>query len=590
MMFINGRIRRLLAACVVGCGLFAAAPALGAACTTAQTLSNTSGAWTGASSFATSWDGSANCTTKYAVWIDVVSTASDPRPADQVPTATQATNGIGGSVPFPRLVSSNSDGSGTFVFGGASSAPWFWDVRVRVCDAGPTATTAACLDGVTATNIDLPTDYRPSGPGYLRATRLSGGRVHLEWEAQADATWSGFVVSYAMEWKKASDADWPIDGRGPGAAVGVGVGTSLTAGPGGNFPRWAAPFDDSEGYQFGVYTSFVGEHANPLPWRWLGDRDVGSDTTDTAVPAVPTVANPQPDNPASVTGTRTDGTVTVTWTPAAYAGTTATMRYDVNYSVDAARSWRRAGSAVTHVGSNKTDAQSYTIRNLPNDGRAIASVRTLADLGVDGMLESGWTNSNFMEALAGVPGPVTFTGTPSRTCSNVTGAANVAWNAVNGATGYNVNWRYDNGGWQRFASNQSATTTCVTDATDGLRSVIVGVQALNSTGAGEWRNTPWIGPATTLPGQVQGFGASVVGTSLLLAWTAPTEGGSLLYSYDINYNRNGGGWVRLASNVSASTYNVQSVVAGQSGSVIFAIRASNSAGSGPWINWTYDIP
>ena len=193
-----------------------------------------------------------------------------------------------------------------------------------------------------------------------------------------------------------------------------------------------------------------------------GARDSGLDARDYYAGkvdlAVTEIDNDAPPAPASVNVTRADGTLTVS----GYAVDGAS-KYHVTYSSDGMKSWTAA--ADSHGES------SITISGIDNDATYVVGVRAGADGGW-----SGWTNSD--AAGPYLPAPTGLTVTPSY--NNL----NVSWNAVSGATGYDVRSSTDGSSWTTEHSNVSGTSASVANANDAIEHI--GVRARNASSASAW--------------------------------------------------------------------------------------------------------
>ena len=180
--------------------------------------------------------------------------------------------------------------------------------------------------------------------------------------------------------------------------------------------------------------------------------------------AVPPAVTP-PGNVTGLSASRSDGSIVASWD--AVAGATG---YHVVYSDDGKASWTRV--ATDHSGT------SYTISGADAGLPYVVGVQAVNSAG-----GSGWVNSNTVPAVT-PPGTV---GSVSATHNGAT--VSVAWNAADGATGYDVVYS-DNGkaSWTRAATNQSGASYTLDNADSG-KTYVFGVRAVNESGASGWTNS-----------------------------------------------------------------------------------------------------
>ncbi len=84
-------------------------------------------------------------------------------------------------------------------------------------------------------------------------------------------------------------------------------------------------------------------------------------------------------------------------------------------------------------------------------------------------------------------------------------------------------------------------------------------------------------PTPTVPGIPTGVGATAGDAEVILNWTAPSDGGSTILDYQIEYTTSGVGWTLLTTSV-GTTKNITSLTNNQLYS--FRISARNSVGIG----------
>ena len=200
-----------------------------------------------------------------------------------------------------------------------------------------------------------------------------------------------------------------------------------------------------------------------------------------------------PAPPASVTVTRADGALNVSW-PAVDGASS----YHVTYSGDNGASWSLA--AENHPGT------SITITGVDNALTYLVGVRARNQHG-----DSGWINSPpaapFTPEPTDPPDPIDPPGTPaSVTVTRGDGTLHASWPAVAGASSYHVTYSGDNGASWSLAALHHPDTSITITGVDNALTYLVGVRARNQGGDSSWTNSP---PAAPDPGK--GEGATALG-------------------------------------------------------------------------------
>ena len=228
-----------------------------------------------------------------------------------------------------------------------------------------------------------------------------------------------------------------------------------------------------------------------------------------ALSSSPALAESPPRTPASVSVSRSDGSLTASW-PAVKNATS----YHVTYSTDGGASWSLA--ALNHGGT------SITI-SVNNSKSYIVGVRARNSAG-----DSVWRNSYAIGPYnpPKPPPPPKPPATPGViSVSRSDGALHAFWNSVGGATSYHVTYTGDNGAsWSLAALNHPAgngTTSITITGVDNGKPYIVGVRSRNSAGDSGWRNSSSTGryeppPAPPKPP------AAPTALSATLRWNKPT--------------------------------------------------------------------
>ena len=283
--------------------------------------------------------------------------------------------------------------------------------------------------------------------------------------------------------------------------------------------------------------------------------------------ASPAGAQSPPGAPDSVTVTRGDGTLDVSW-PAVDGATS----YNVNTSDDGKASWSRAMSGVSGT--------SATLTGVTNSATYVVAVQAVNSNG-----GGGWRNS----ADAGPYTPPTPTPTPPATPSSVSvtrgdGTLTASWPAVDGADSYHVTYSADGGGsWSLAAFDH--TSTSITISVSNGDSYVVGVRAKNAAGGSGWRNSPSSAPYTppTPTPSPPATPSSVTVTrgdgTLTASWPAVSGADS----YHVTYSDDGKASWSLAAYGHAGT-SITIDDADNDSTYIVGVRAMNGAGGSGWRN------
>ena len=262
-----------------------------------------------------------------------------------------------------------------------------------------------------------------------------------------------------------------------------------------------------------------------------------------------------PDAPASVSASRSNGDIAVSWS--ASVGTTG---YDVQYSTDNETSWTRA--ATNQSGT------SYTLGNADSANAYVFGVRAL---NADG--ESGWTKS------ASVGPPAAETQAPGDVSSvsvvHNGSSLSVSWSAAERAASYHVTYSSDGGqSWSLAALAHQGTSLTIDNADSGA-TYIVGVRAGNDAGYGGWTDSP---PASaSAPDAVGSVSVVHNGGSLSVSWSAAERAAS----YHVTYSYDGGqSWHLAALAHEGTSLTIDNADAGKT--YVVGVRAGNAYGFSGW--------
>ena len=265
---------------------------------------------------------------------------------------------------------------------------------------------------------------------------------------------------------------------------------------------------------------------------------------------------PQP--PASVSISRTDGSLTATWD--AVSGTDI---YHINYSSDNRNSWQSASAnhSQTSITFNADNGKTYYV--------AVRAGKNVSN----GTLWSGWRNSE-------ASGPI---GQPPATPASVSvsrgnGTLLVSGYGVSDATSYHVNYSSDGGNSWSTASNNHMGTTITISGVNNAKAYIVAVRAGNTNGWSGWRNSAASGP-TQPPAAPASVTLNRTCEQFSVTW-APAAGAT---SYDMNTSiTNRKSWIRALSDVGHNTWIFS--VWKKHKPYHAAVRARNAAGVSGWTN------
>ncbi len=393
----------------------------------------------------------------------------------------------------------------------------------------------------------------PGAPSSVTVTRADG-TLTASWPAVEGAT--GYHVTYSDDSKQS----WSLGAFDH-------AGTSITI----------------SGIQ-NVRTYYVGVRARSAGgWgAWTNSPASGPHTppttptpTPSPVPSPSPVPTPDPlvpTAPTSVTVTRSDGALEVTWPAVSVASS-----YHVTYALyqQTGREWSLA--ALNH------ESNSITISPVWNDEIYVVGVRARNSAG-----DSGWTNSPYALPFSGgkpapeAPAPVTAT-RGSHTIS-------ATWPAVENATHYHVCYGGDaEGPYDHCESFHKGTS--ITWNRDVIRNhgvYYVGVSALNGNGESDWAVSlalaPWI-PRVASVTVTRSDGA------LHASWAA--AGGAI--SYHVTYSVDGTqSWSLGAYGHTGTSVEIGGV--DNDKRYIVAVRVLHANGWGYWRNsdpvpeWTATAP
>ena len=146
------------------------------------------------------------------------------------------------------------------------------------------------------------------------------------------------------------------------------------------------------------------------------------------------------------------------------------------------------------------------------------------------------------------------------TTTRSAGQIAVSWDAVTGATGYNVVVSQDGKqSWTRHATEQTSTSATITGI-DHTLIYHVAVQAVNANGSSAWTTSDAIPPGDIIPGPLSGITATRTAGQIAVSWSPP-DNANLAKSigYDVNVsNDHKHSWTRHATEQSATNTTISS--------------------------------
>ena len=309
-------------------------------------------------------------------------------------------------------------------------------------------------------------------------------------------------------------------------------------------------------------------------------------------------AQSPPSTPDSVTVTRGDGTLSVSW-PAVDGATS----YNVNTSDNGKQSWSRAESGVSGTGT--------TLTGVANGSTYVVAVQAVNANG-----GGGWRNS----APAGPYTPPTPDPTPtptpapsppatpaSVTVTRADGTLTASGYAVSDAAKYHVTYSSDGGQSWTAASDNHTFDSITISGVDNAETYVVGVRAGNAAGWSGWRNSDSIGPYTPEPTPTPtptpeptpeptptpapappDTPSSVTLTRGDGTVTASWPSVSGASKYHITYSANGKQtWTAASDNHTETSITI---TANNGKTYYVAVRAGNSAGWSGWRNSPASAP
>ena len=338
---------------------------------------------------------------------------------------------------------------------------------------------------VTGTSAPVAAATAPGIPTNLVLTP-GDAQIEVAWTAPADNGGSA-ITGYDLDHKLSSSSNWiNTTHSGTGRTFTI---TSLTNG---------ADYD--------------------IRVAAINNPGTGSYVTGTAAPVAAATA---PGIPTNLVLTPGDAQIEVAWAAPSSNGGSAITGYDLDYKLSSSSNWIN----TTHSGTGRT----FTITSLTNGADYDIRVAAINNPGTGSYV----TGTAAPVAAATVPGlPTGLSLTPSDTQIALSWTA-PADNGGSALTGYSVQYSSDGGnsftGWSHTSTSTSATITSLTNG----QSYQVRVAAINNQGTGSY-----VTGTTTLadrPAAPTGLTLTSGDTQIEALWAAPSNGGSTITGYDVEY-------------------------------------------------------
>lgn len=470
-------------------------------------------------------------------------------------TRTQTFSGNGKVISSFKILGSDTAGSTDYwlfdslTWSAGDGLNWY-----QKNDAGTSASIANSLSSTTSDYTSCGIDPTINDDWGSGATTCLSGRTDY-----FTNYWTGYImapVTGTLTFSVQSDDGFKleIDGtavitdmESQGAAGSNSSGSmnatgtfSATAGTSYTIKVWH--HEDAGGASARLYWSYSGQTIQIVPQDYLYSSNPGSSVST-------------PGAPTSVSGTRANASVALSWTAPTSDGGAAISGYKVEYSSNSGSTWT---SATNNTGSTST---SYTATGLTNGTAYIFRVSAINSAG------TGTASSNSSAVT-----PSTTPGAPT-SVAGTAGNAQVAltWTAptsTGGAaiSGYKIEYSANNGSsWTTATSNTGSTSTSYTaTGLTNLTTYLFKVSAINVAGTGTASsNSASITPGAQTP-TISSHPASstrTAGQSVTFSVSASvTDGGTLSYQWKkngTNVGTNSASYtISTVSSSSADTYTV----------------------------------
>jgi len=254
--------------------------------------------------------------------------------------------------------------------------------------------------------------------------------------------------------------------------------------------------------------------------------------------------------------------------------------YQIEYWSPAQNGWRVDGT---------TTNTSYTSSGLSAHPSWAFRVRAR---NTNTNTNGAWTEVTYVkpnQPQSTVQVPSAPSGLSATSASSDHNSARISWNAVSGATSYQVQyWSPANSDWRTDTSYSSGTSYTSTGLSANS-SWTYRVRAVNSAGSSDWAQVTYTKPASVaVPSAPTGLSATSASTdnnSARISWNA-VSGAT---SYQVQYwSPSHSDWRNDGDYYSGTSYTSTGLSANSSWT--YRVRAVNSSGSSDWVQVTYTKP
>ena len=380
----------------------------------------------------------------------------------------------------------------------------------------------------------MPANTAPDAPAAPTAS-VSGNDISVTWNAPG-YTGGQTITDYDVQYSKDDGANWKEET----ATTDAGTTRTLSGLVGG------------ESYVVSVRArNSIGESG----WS--------------AKSAAATLPTRKPDKPAAPTLAVGNRSIAVSWSEPEDHGAAITD-YDVQYKAVASSTWTEWNASVTST------ATSTTITALTNNTTYQVQVRATNSSG-----DSDWSDSASARPVAGAP---STPAAPTLVSGNAQLGASWSAPADNGSaiTDYDVQYSDDGSTWIEFNANatSTATTTTITGLTNGT-TYQVRVRATNSRGDSAW--SPSATLKAGLPAKPGAPTLVVRHQGLAVSWTAPSDNGTTLSGFEVQYKKSADTtWTQHSFTSTGTT--TDTTITGLTNNTAYDVRvaAANTHGDGPY--------
>ncbi|TBR11884.1 MAG: hypothetical protein EPO62_01095 [Candidatus Nitrosotenuis sp.] len=388
----------------------------------------------------------------------------------------------------------------------------------------------------------------PGAPTGLTAVAVSPTQVNLFWTAPTSDGGSA-ITGYKIEYKSGSFFSTLVENTG---AVTTYSHTGLTTGT-------------AYTYKISAINSLGASTAS-------GDVSVTPTSTSTAV---------APGAPTSLTATAASPTkIDLSWTAPANNGGYPIIGYKIQYKIG-------SNSYADLVADTASTATSFSHNGITAGQLYIYRVYTITSFATSTQFSPEALITPRAASASSAPGAPTGLAATAVSSSKI----ELSWTAPanNGGypvTGYKIEYKKGTGTYQSLVSNTANATTAYSHSglTTGT-AYTYKISAINSIGTSaastEVSATPTTASAAVAPGAPTGIIATPVSaTQVNLSWTAPSNGGSAITGYKIEYKSGTGAYSVLVANTASSSTAYSSTGLTTGTAYTYKISAINSVGTG----------